>query len=251
MAKGTAIEILDTLLSYKRGNVICLIALVMTFICMHYALPRAGGTPETMTVHDPETVRLPQPRTDSDFSVEETLLKRRSVRSFKDGPLTLSEISQLLWAAQGITSSNGLRTAPSAGALYPLEVYIIAGNVKDLPDGIYNYMPYEHGLVKVAEGDRRDELCTAALGQTSVRNAPAIIVFSAVYERITVKYGERGIQYTHMEAGHAAQNVLLQSVSLGLGTVVIGAFHDEAVKKVLKLSGRERPLYMMPVGRMK
>ncbi len=198
-----------------------------------------------------ETIKLPEPKYDSDISIEEALLERRSVRSYKDSPLTLAEVSQLLWSAQGITSPGGLRTAPSAGALYPLEIYVVAGNVDNLQDGVYRYNPYKHELVRVVKGDKRIELCDAALGQTSVRNAAAVIVFSAVYERTTVKYGDRGVQYVHMETGHAAQNVFLQTVPLNLGTVVIGAFHDDAVKKVLKMSDREQPLYIMPVGRMK
>ncbi|MBI5100055.1 MAG: SagB/ThcOx family dehydrogenase [Nitrospirae bacterium] len=198
-----------------------------------------------------ETIKLPEPKYDSDISIEKALLKRRSVRSFKDSPLTLAEVSQLLWAAQGITSPGGLRTAPSAGALYPLEIYIVAGNVDALPDGVYNYRPYKHELVRVVTGDKRIELCDAALGQTSVRNAAAVIVFSAVYKRTTMKYGDRGIQYVHIETGHAAQNVFLQSVPLELGTVVIGAFYDDAVRKILQMSDSEQPLYIMPVGRMK
>ncbi|MBI5057709.1 MAG: SagB/ThcOx family dehydrogenase [Nitrospirae bacterium] len=199
----------------------------------------------------PETIKLPGPKHDSKISIEEALLKRRSVRSFKDSPLTLAEVSQLLWAAQGTTGSRGLRTAPSAGALYPLEVYVAAGNVDDLPDGAYRYNPNKHELVRVADGDKRMELSNAALGQPSVRNAAAVIVFSAVYERTTVKYGDRGVQYVFLETGHAAQNVFLQTVPLEIGAVVIGAFYDDKVKNVLKMSDSEHPLYIMPVGRMK
>ncbi len=204
-----------------------------------------------MRGYNPETVKLPEPLHDGETSIEQALLKRRSVRSYRGSPLRLSEISQLLWAAQGITGRGGFRTAPSAGALYPLETYIVAADVDGLPQGVYYYRPAGNDLIRVAGGDKRGRLCNAALGQTSVRNAAAVIVFSAVYERITAKYGDRGIQYVHMETGHAAQNVCLQAVSLALGTVVIGAFYDEAVKEVLKMSDREQPLYIMPVGRMK
>ncbi len=196
-----------------------------------------------------EIIKLLKPEYDSDTSIEEALLKRRSVRRYKDKPLTLTEISQLLWAAQGITDPRGLRAAPSAGALYPLEIYVVAGNVNGLPDGIYNYKPRKHELARVVKGDKRIELCNAALGQPSVRNAAVVIVFSAVYERTTVKYGERGIRYVHIEAGHAAQNLFLQAVPLNLGAVVIGAFYDDEVKKVMKMTDREQPLYIMPVGR--
>lgn len=214
-------------------------------------LLQAGGTMNNMPEHKSEAIKLPDPLQRGNTSTEEAILKRRSVRSYKDSPLTLKEISQLLWAAQGITGPGGLRAAPSAGALYPLEMYVIAGNVNGLPDGIYHYRPHKHELAGIIKGDKRNELCSAALGQPPVRNAAAVIVFSAVYERTTVKYGDRGIQYVHMETGHAAQNIFLQAVSLGLGAVVIGAFDDGAVTEVLKMPAGEQPLYIMPVGRMK
>ncbi|MEW6003140.1 MAG: SagB/ThcOx family dehydrogenase [Nitrospirota bacterium] len=196
----------------------------------------------------PVIIKLPEPKYDSDTSIEEALLKRRSHRDYKDRPLTLFEVSQLLWAAQGITDPRGFRTAPSAGALYPLELYIVAGNVKELVEGIYKYKPRKHELIGILRGDKRIELCNAALGQPYVRNAAAVIVIAAVYERTTAKYGERGIRYVHTEAGHVAQNIYLQSVSLNLGTLVIGAFSDEGVKKIMKLTDKEQPLYMVPVG---
>ena len=195
------------------------------------------------------TIKLPESKYDSDTSVEEAMLKRRSVRSYKDEPLTISELSQLLWAAQGITDPDGLRTAPSAGALYPLEVYVAVGNVTDLPSGIYKYNPHEHELLIITEGDIRDELSDVALGQASVGNGAVVIVFAAVYERTTIKYGERGIRYVHMEAGHAAQNIYLQAESLNLGTVVAGAFDDNDVKAIMNMKENEQPLYLMPVGR--
>jgi SagB-type dehydrogenase family enzyme len=204
---------------------------------------------DPMPESKPDIIKLPNPRYKGSVSIEEALLKRRSVRDYKNESLTLADVSQLLWAAQGITDPGGLRTSPSAGALYPLEVYVVAGNVKDLPGGIYRYRPHKHELERVVAGDKRTELCNAALGQTYVRSAPAVIVFSAVYERVTVKYGERGIRYVHIEAGHAAQNAFLQAVSLNLGAVVIGAFHDEEVKKIIRAADREQPLYIMPVGK--
>lgn len=214
-------------------------------------LSQGKGMTQAMSEYKSETIRLPEPVQDSDTSIEEALRMRRSTRSYIDKPLTLADISQLLWATQGITSQSGLRTAPSAGALYPLEIYVVAGNVDDLPDGVYKYRPDKHELSKMLDGDKRNDLCNAALGQTSIRNAAAVIVISAVYERTTVKYGDRGIKYVHMESGHAAQNVFLQTVPLNIGTVVIGAFDDDAVKEVLKMPEGEQPLYIMPVGRMK
>lgn len=171
------------------------------------------------------------------------------MREYSDLPLTLEEVSQLLWAAQGITDREGYRTAPSAGALYPLEVYVVAGRVDGLSSGIYKYDPRNHELGLIASGERQVDLHNAALQQESIRDAAAVIVFSAVYERTTSKYGDRGIRYVHMEVGHAAQNVYLQAISINLGTVVIGAFHDERVKKVMQMLPKEQPLYIMPVGR--
>lgn len=195
------------------------------------------------------TIKLPEPRYDSTTSVEETLKNRRSVRNYSNKPLTIEEVSQLLWASQGVTKDNFFRTAPSAGALYPLEVYIVCGNVKDLSTGIYKYKCHGHELIKITEGDKRQGLSEAALSQSCIKNAPINIVFSAVFERTTGKYRERGIRYVYMEVGHAAENISLQAVSLNLGAVVIGAFDDNGVKKVMNLPEIEKPLYIIPVGR--
>ncbi len=194
-------------------------------------------------------IKLPEPGYDGKTSVEKALRERRSIRGYKNLPITLQNLSQLLWAAQGISGSGGRRTAPSAGALYPIEVCVVAGNVTGLPVGIYSYDPYKHELSRTLDSDKRAELSKAALGQSSINKAAAVLVISAVYERVTVKYGERGIRYVHMEAGHVAQNVFLQAVSLDLGTVVIGAFHDEDVRTVLHLPGQVQPLYLMPMGK--
>ena len=192
---------------------------------------------------------LPTPLYESQTSLEEALLERRSERDYVNEPLTLAVISQLLWAAQGITNSSGGRTAPSAGALYPLEVYLLAGHVSNLPAGIYHYTPGEHTLALIIEGDQRQALYEAALSQGAVKDAAVVIVITAIYERTSVKYGERGKQYVHMEVGSVAQNIYLQAVSLDLGTVFIGAFHDDQVKHILHLSEAEIPLGIMPVGR--
>lgn len=194
-------------------------------------------------------VKLPGPVYASKTSVEKALHERRSIRQYRNLPVTLQDLSQLLWAAQGTSGSGGRRTAPSAGALYPLELCVAAGNVAGLSAGIYSYDPHKHELSRVLDSDKRAELSKAALGQSSIKNAAAVLIISAVYERVTDKYGERGIRYVHMEAGHAAENVFLQAVSLELGTVVIGAFHDEEVRTVLHLRGQEQPLYIMPVGK--
>lgn len=195
-------------------------------------------------------VKLPQPKLSSDTSVEEALLKRRSVREYKDEPLTIAELSQILWAAQGITEKRmGFRTAPSAGALYPLEIYIVVGKVKELAPGIYKYRPENHDILLISSGDKRIDLYRVSLMQDCIKNAPIVLVISAVFERTTRKYGERGIRYVYMEAGHSAQNVYLQCESLGLGMVVVGAFDDEGVKRVVNLEKEEFPLYIIPIGR--
>ncbi len=195
------------------------------------------------------TVKLPEPRLKGTVSLEETLLKRRSVRDYADVALTLEEVSQLLWAGQGITDTRGGRTAPSAGATYPLEVYLVSGNVQSLAAGIYKYNPKKHELIKVSDGDVRAKLADAALVQTFVAAASIDIVIAAVYERTTWRYGDRGIRYVHIEVGHAAQNICLEAVALGLATVPVGAFHDDRVKSVLGLPANEVPIYILPVGR--
>lgn len=200
--------------------------------------------PEAMDI-----IRLPEPRYDGDVSLEQSLLERRSTRNYSGESLTLAEVSQLLWAAQGITDARGFRTAPSAGALYPLELYIIAGNVEGLPSGIYHYLPEDHEIELLSEGDVRNELAEAALSQSAVRDGAISVVITAIYERTTGKYGERGIRYVHIEVGHAAQNMCLQAAAMGLGLVTIGAFHDQVVAELLLLPADEEPLYIIPVGR--
>jgi SagB-type dehydrogenase family enzyme len=194
-------------------------------------------------------IKLPEPRPDGTISVESALRRRRSVREFGKGALTLAEISQLLWAAQGITGPEGQRTAPSAGALYPLEVFLVACDQDQSPAGVYRYRPQGHDLIPVVRGDQRAKLAGAALEQDRLKEAPVTIVIAAVYERTARKYKQRAERYLHMEVGHAAQNVHLQAVALDLGTVVVGAFDDAEVKRVLTLAVNEQPLCLMPVGK--
>ena len=187
---------------------------------------------------------LPPPRLDGLLSLEEALAARRSVRSFTPEPLTLEEIGQLLWAAQGITDPSGLRTAPSAGARYPLHVYVATAA------GLARYVPEGHQLLRRGSTDLRADLKRAALDQEAIGEAPLVLAICAVVERTAERYGaERAERYVAMEAGHAAQNVLLEAVSLGLGAVPIGAFDDAAVQRVLGLGDGEAPLYLVPVGR--
>ena len=190
-----------------------------------------------------EAVKLPLPRYNGDVSVEKALLERRSLRSYRDEPLTLPEISQILWAAQGITEpGRGLRTAPSARALYLLNVYLLSGNVTNLPIGMYKYQPRGHELIKISGGDKKAELFNA-VGQAPIKNAPAVLVFSGMSERST------NLRWMYVEAGHAAQNVYLQAIPLKLGAVVIGGFKDEDVRRALNMSEKEQPIYIMPVGK--
>lgn len=209
--------------------------------------PKVGN--KAVIASESAIIRLPEPRYDSQTSIERALLERRSVRDYSSEGLSLTEVSQLLWAAQGITDQRGFRTAPSAGALYPLELYLVTGNVLRLEDGIYRYQPAGHKLVRIVEGDKRVELSQAALGQYAIKDAPAVIVFSAYDERTTKRYKARGLKYIEIEVGHVAQNIYLQAVSLKLGTVAIGAFDDDEVKQIISMDKKEMPLYIMPVGR--
>ncbi len=198
---------------------------------------------------DGEGVELPDPGRDGEASLEQALSERRSVRSFADAPLDMRAIAQLLWAAQGVSDpARGLRTAPSAGATYPLETYVVAGNVTGLEPGVYRYSPEDHALVLTDTGDVRGAIAAAALSQDFIAEAPATIVIAGVYARTAQRYGERATRYVHMEVGHAGQNICLQATALGLGTVPVGAFRDQQVAEVLGLPADHEPLYLLPVG---
>jgi SagB-type dehydrogenase family enzyme len=222
--------------------------------------PASCGPQETGRSDD--VIALPAPRTGEGLAVERALAGRRSVREFGPGAITLGELAQLLWAAQGLSDPEpeappgfryewrgGRRTAPSAGALYPLELYVVAGRVEGLEPGLYRYLPSEHALRPEIPGDLRPDLAAAALGQASVRTAPASLVFAGVVARTAAKYGGRAERYVHVEVGAAGENVYLQCESLGLGTVMVGAFRDEAVKEALDLPEKEDVFAIMPVGR--
>jgi SagB-type dehydrogenase family enzyme len=182
--------------------------------------------------------------------VEEALYRRRSIHEYGTGPLTLEEVAQLLWAAQGITAPVGLRTTPSGGALYPLEIYLAVGEVVGLAQGIYHYRPRHNEIEQVMADDRRRALASAALGQRWVQQNAAVLAIVAAYERTTTKYGERGVRYVHLEAGHAAQNVYLQATALGLATVLVGAFEERQLATFLGLPAHHQPIALMPVGRL-
>lgn len=196
----------------------------------------------------PGEILLPAPRA-TGVTLEEALRQRRSVRQYSHDPLLLDELGTLLWACQGITDPRGLRTAPSAGALYPLQVYVAVGRVRGLSPGIYHYLPENHSLCCLRPADVRRELSEAALRQSWVAEGTVVFVIAADYRRTTAKYGERGVRYVHMEAGHAAQNLLLQAAALGLAAVPVGAFDDDAARKVLGLPREQEVLYLIPAGR--
>jgi len=198
-----------------------------------------------------EIIPLPKPHLTSKISLEEAMLKRRSVREYATEAITLEQLSQLLWSCQGVTSDDGRRTAPSAGALYPLEVYAVVGRVEQLEPGVYKYLPKRHALQRILLGDKRRELYRESLEQEQVRDAAVDIVIAAVYERTTRKYRERGYRYVYIEVGHAGQNLCLQAESFNLGVCTVGAFNDVGVKRILELANDEEPLYILTVGHKK
>ncbi len=205
-------------------------------------------------------ILLPEPRLDSDFSIEKAIQDRRSVRSYQKQALTLQEVAQLLWAAYGLTQPRknapdylrgGLRAAPSAGGRYPLEVYLAVKNVEGLEPGVYRYQSEKHGLVTVTLEDRWDAISEAAFNQPHFRSAAAALIYSAVFERSMVKYGQRARErYVCMDLGHSGENVYLQATALHIGTCAIGAFNDLWLKKAVGMTQDEEPLYIMPVGKM-
>ncbi|MBU0986487.1 MAG: SagB/ThcOx family dehydrogenase [Proteobacteria bacterium] len=196
-------------------------------------------------------MNLPNPRLKGDVSVEEAIKHRRTVRSYLSKPLTLEQFSQILWAAQGITDARGYkRSAPSGGALYPMDIFVVAGDngVKELKAGIYHYEPHQHAVLLITEGDLRKDVAGTALSQMWMARAPLNLVITSEYSRITSKYGTRGERYAMIEAGHVGQNIFLQAEALGLRAGIVGAFHDNDVIRVMKISGSHEPLLILPVG---
>ncbi len=190
-----------------------------------------------------KSIELPKPNAQGSISLEQAIENRKSVRSFTKQTLSLDFIGQILWAGQGLRGSTSSRTVPSAGALYPLELYLV------IEEGVYHYVPERHQVEPHIEGDMRSSLSSAALGQECVAQAPATLLLTAVFSRIETKYGkERSPQYIYLEAGHAAQNILLQATALGLDGVPVGAFYEEQVSKVLQLPQAHYPLYLIPLG---
>ncbi len=219
---------------------ICAAALLVAV----FPVSAQSGAPER------EVIELPPADTEGSVPLERTLADRRSVRRYAAGALSLEEVGQLLWAAQGETQPRtGYRTAPSAGATYPLEMYLVAGRVDGLASGLYRYLPRRHEIERVGSVDLRQPLYDAALRQPMVREAQVVLVITGVTERTERRYGARAGRYVAMEAGHVSQSIYLQATAIGLGTVAVGAFDDGQVSSVLGLDGGEQPLYLMPVGR--
>jgi SagB-type dehydrogenase family enzyme len=203
-----------------------------------------------------EDLVLPQPDTKGTVSVEEALQARRSHRRFTEKGVTKDELSQLLWAAYGVTrhtSGVDFKTAPSAGALYPLDVYAVVGEggTAGIKAGVYRYLPEDHRLRPVRDGDQREDLGRAALQQMWLAKAPVVLVITGEYRRTTGKYGNRGQRYVLMESGNVSQNIFLQAEALGLKAGIVGAFHDREVSRVLGGPAEHEPLLIMPVGHIR
>lgn len=194
-------------------------------------------------------IGLPEPNLEGRLALERAIERRRSVRDFQDRPITEAELGQLLWAAQGVSHPDGLRTVPSAGALYPLELYAITRGCGSLHAGIYHYVPQRHGLERVAEGDFRAGFAAAALDQEWTADSAVIFIIAAAYRRTMSKYGARGRRYVAIEAGHAAQSIYLQAVSLGLCATQVGAFRDDAIARLVRLPVDQEPVTSVVVGR--
>lgn len=207
-------------------------------------------------------IELPAPSFGSNTSIEKALLTRRSERIYKQDAIKLKDLSQILWAAQGVTMKidtvpgwwvgqewlGGVRTAPSAGALFPIELYIAVGDVENLDQGLYKYNALNHTIIKIADGDKREEVRKAALGQSAVGNGPACIIITANFGRTEYKYESRATQYVYIESGAVCQNIYLQCNSLSIGTVMIGAIREEPMKVALGLPDSETPIGVMPIG---
>jgi SagB-type dehydrogenase family enzyme len=191
-----------------------------------------------------EPVTLPTPKTTGPLPLETVISRRRSQRDFAPGALTPEELAQLAWAAQGITDKErGLRASPSAGGLYPLELYVVDAQ------GVWHYEPARNAMRRIAAGDHRADLAQAAVGQPQVGAAAANLVFTGVTARSRPRYGDRAERYVYVEVGHAAENALLQATALGLAAVPVAAFDDDAMRKVLGVGAAETPLYIVCVGR--
>ncbi len=195
------------------------------------------------------SVKLPAPDLSSHHSLEACLLTRRSTREFSAEALDLGQLTQLLWAAQGVTGLGGLRTSPSAGALYPLRTYVAAGNVEGLEAGVYRYDPDGHLLKPVGSGDRRGRLELAAMGQECARQAAVAVLLTGHYGLSRREFGDECVRLAQLEAGHAAQNLCLQATALHLGVIGLGKFDKDLLREAMDIPEKEDPLYLLVAGR--
>ncbi len=224
----------------KRANAGAVVGLSLVVVASMIAARTAGQAPETQKVES--IIKLPQPQTTDGMGLDQALATRRSIRRFTGRPLTREQIGQLAWAAQGITSEQGYRTAPSAGALYPLQVLVATA------DGLFTYDPRRHALLPVNDEDVRDQIVQAAMGQKWIAKAGGVFVLAGNNEITARKYGRRAQQFVWQETGHAAQNLLLQATSLGLGATPVGAFDEDRLSEVLQLPEGWQAVYVLPVG---
>ncbi len=193
-------------------------------------------------------IKLPNPKLKSKISLEEAIIRRKSLRAYTKSPLSLKEISQLLFAGQGLLKESR-RTTPSAGAFYPIEIYLSALRITGLFSGLYQYLPNGHKLKKITSANRMAKLAEAAFGQIWVKNASAVIIICGDFKKTTGKYQDKGRDFVTMEAGHAAQNISLQAAALNLGILCVGGFNEEEVKKTLNIEKNKKVFYLMPVGK--
>ena len=242
---------------------ICLLVAAAIFLaaCNTPAGNSSAGVEQTQSKlvkieGDQPTYLLPSPITDGKVSVESTFANRRSQRYYMDQAISAEQLGQILWAAYGVTSPQpdrpttrgGFRTPPSAGGRYPLELHAVIGKVDGIEPGVYRYISEEHKIVRTIDRDIREELCTVALGQTFVKEAPVTIFYSGIFERTTERYNERGLRYVWIDLGHSAENLLLQTEALGLGACVIGSFYDDQATALMMLPEGETPMYIVTVG---
>ncbi|MGM0607835.1 MAG: SagB/ThcOx family dehydrogenase [Candidatus Muiribacteriota bacterium] len=231
------------MLKNKKINILVIIILSLISVSAQWGNINQNNSKEV-------NISLLPPATDGNISLEKAINNRRSIREYSDKGLTLENISQLAWASQGITGEQmPFRAAPSAGALYPLEIYFSITQTDGVKDGIYKYQVEQHSLKLVNEGDYREKLSEYGFGQKALKDAPVTIIITGVYERTTRRYGSRAEMYVHMEAGHVGQNIYLQCEALSLATVAIGSFDEDKLKNIIgEIKNNETPLYMFPVG---
>ena len=234
-----------------KGKIALIILIILLAATIAYLIwPKSGETQQMIVTG---TVNLPEPQITGTMSVEQAIHDRRSVRRYTNEPLTLQDISQLMWAAQGITDQKTkFRTVPSGGHTYPLEVYILIGkgSVNGLNEGVYHYNPFSNTLERILGSDVRSELSQAANGQPWVKEAPVSIIITGNYQKMIDKYKDEKLstRFVDMEAGHAGQNIYLESGARNLVTVALGSFKDDQVHQILRIPGNEKTLYIYPVG---